>query len=241
MCQRVCDPKKDPTCSATSTTINRAEVQHLSYRSSCAIPKCDPKKDPTCPATSTTINTTAEYNTSATESTVAVNVTEECASQERPTCPAASTTINYHSRVQHLSYRIHKYNTSATESSSANTTEGVCDPKKDPTCPATSTVNTTAEYNTSATESTIHVSMPQRELKKDPTCPATSTINTTAEYNTRSATESTVTANTTEGVCDTKKKDPTCSACYINYYQCTTAEYKPQLQNHRKCQVPQNV
>ncbi|XP_066982254.1 uncharacterized protein [Macrobrachium rosenbergii] len=121
-------------------------------------------------------------------------------------CPA----INYY---QERSYRIHSVSIPATHpTTTINTTAeyntSATESTKDPKCPATSTtINTTAEYNTSATETTRSV--------KDPMCPATSTtINTTAEYNT-SATESTVSANTTEGVCD-PKKDPTCPA--VNYY-----------------------
>ncbi|XP_066982246.1 uncharacterized protein [Macrobrachium rosenbergii] len=211
--QGVCDPKKDPMCPATSTTISTtAEYNTSTSESTVSVSTteegCDPKKDPTCPATSTTINTTAEYNTSATESTVIVSTSEGvCDPKKDPTCPATSSAFNTTA----------EYNTSATESTViVNATEGVCDPKKDPTCPATSTtINTiqhtestvSCQYNTShARINTVpqQLSMPQWEShrihsttprfnategvcnpKKDPMCPATSTtINTTAEYNT---------------------------------------------------------
>ncbi|XP_066982247.1 uncharacterized protein [Macrobrachium rosenbergii] len=174
-------------------------------------------KDPTCPATSTTINTTAEYNTSATESTQSIT-TPQLTESTVPQRECAVPVLPQRELLNRVS------------------------PKKDPMCPATSaTINTTAEYNTSATESTnpqlcqyhrcncqstteeYNTSASVRGVpKKDPTCPAkSSTISITAEYNT-SATESTLSVSTTEGVC-VPKKDPTCPTTSTTIS--TTTEY----------------
>ncbi|XP_066982250.1 uncharacterized protein [Macrobrachium rosenbergii] len=229
----VTTPQKDPTCCANQ--LLSVVYNATSCKSQLPI---QPKKDPTCSATSTTINTTAEYNTSATESTVAVNTTSVCNPNKDPTCPATSTTIST-TAVQHLSYRIH--------SESVNTTEGCATPGSRVLLHQLLSI-ATAEYNSSATESTVAVNVTEGVIQKDPCSSSTTVIATVRQhlsyrqevcdpkkdprvllhqllsvpqqtttpqlritrFNT-SATESTVSVNTTEEVCN-PKKDPTCPA-----------------------------
>ncbi|XP_066982251.1 uncharacterized protein [Macrobrachium rosenbergii] len=292
----VCDPKKESQKvllhqllsmpqQSTTPQLQNPQIQRVSTQ---RIPVCDPKKDPTCPATSTTINTTAEYNTSATESTReyntnpteyrSVSVTGCMRSQERSHMSCSSATISttaeytpgtstaqeskksvlqnplrpqipvscyinyyqYHRSIQSSSvkrvhpkkdplscYRIH----SRVQCLSYRIHRGGVTQERS-TCPATSaTINTTAEYNASSTESTVSASTTERvcDPKKDPTCPAKSTtINTTAEYNT-SATESTVSVSTTRGVCN-PKKDSTCPATSTTIN--TTVEYNTSAEHN---------